>query len=353
MSSTPTHPVHRASVSGEEMAVGLRVLSDLLAAGLPLVRALQAFEELAPPGWRPAVGAMRDAVRQGQGLASALELSPIVVPALVVGIVRAGEAGGGTAAAVRRAADHVEELEAARAALRAALAYPAAVAISGSAAIVLMVSVVLPRFERILGDLGQTLPWSTQVVLGAAHAVRAGAIPALALALVSVFAVRQALLDPVQRRRFDAFLLAIPLLGTLRLSLTTTRFCGALSALLESGVPLRLGLAQAGNVVQDEEIRARLEEGRAAIVAGAGIGRTFRELGIVTPTAARLAAAGEETGGLASMLAFASRLERGRADRTIRMLVRLIEPALIVCFAGVVALVAAALLQAVYSVRPS
>jgi type II secretory pathway component PulF len=52
------------------------------------------------------------------------------------------------------------------------------------------------------------------------------------------------------------------------------------------------------------------------------------------------------------MLEHAARLERERAELQVKTAVRFVEPALILCFGILVALVAAALLQAVYSVRP-
>jgi type II secretory pathway component PulF len=66
----------------------------------------------------------------------------------------------------------------------------------------------------------------------------------------------------------------------------------------------------------------------------------------------RLVRAGEESGRLAAMLAHAARLEREYAVGRTKALVRLLEPSLILIFGGIVAFVAAALLQALYSIRP-
>lgn len=340
-------------MSGEDLAMGLRIFSDLLAAGLPLTRALRAFEEVAPPAWLPAIGPLRDAVKQGSGLSSALEQSTIGVPPIAIGIIRAGEMGGGIVAAVSRAAEHLEAAESTRAAMRSALAYPLIVAMVGGSAVVLMVSVVLPRFATILTQIGQELPWTTRTVLASAEVMRMGLVPAIFGLVFLAIGARAALAEDSTRQRYHAFLLGLPLVGNLRLSLETSRFCAALSALLESGVSIRPGLTQAAHVITDFELRSRLSRGREAIFAGAAIGKTLGDLRAVTPTAARLASAGEETGGLGTMLSFAARIERARAERLVRSLVRLIEPTLIVAFAAVVALVAAALLQAVYSVRPS
>jgi type II secretory pathway component PulF len=72
-----------------------------------------------------------------------------------------------------------------------------------------------------------------------------------------------------------------------------------------------------------------------------------------TPTVVRLARAGEQSGRLATMLGHAARIEQQRADRIVRTAVRMLEPALLLAFASVVALIAAALLQAIYGVRPA
>jgi general secretion pathway protein F len=82
------------------------------------------------------------------------------------------------------------------------------------------------------------------------------------------------------------------------------------------------------------------------------VARALEAQDAATPTALRLMRAGEETGSLAPMLDRASRIEADRADQLVRTGVRLLEPTLIVVFGGIVALIAGALLQAVYSVRP-
>jgi type II secretory pathway component PulF len=92
---------------------------------------------------------------------------------------------------------------------------------------------------------------------------------------------------------------------------------------------------------------------REAVVAGAPLSRALADHDAVTPTVVRLARAGEESGTLGPMLARAAAMEAERAERLVRNAVRLLEPALILLFGGIVAFVAAALLQAVYSVRPT
>jgi type II secretory pathway component PulF len=91
---------------------------------------------------------------------------------------------------------------------------------------------------------------------------------------------------------------------------------------------------------------------RRDVIAGRRLSTALDEAGAATPTIVRFVRAGEESGRLAAMLAQGARLERDRAERAVKTMLRLVEPLLVLSFGGMVALVAAALLQAVYAVRP-
>lgn len=342
----------RPRMSMGDMALGLRVLATLLESGLPVARALGAMDELVPPAWRPAVPALLESVRQGNSLGAALAAAPVAFPPLVVGLVQAGEAGGGLAPAVARAADLIESAAETRRAVRAALAYPLVLAAAGLGSLVLLVGFVLPRFAAVLADLGQALPPTARTVLGAAELARAGFLPALFTALAAAGVWRVWTGTEPGRARWHAFLLGVPLVGSIRRAGAVGRFCAALGALLESGVPIAPALSHATRASGDAALTARILAAREQVVAGHGIAAALDRNGAATPTSVRLIRTGEETGRLAPMLAHAARIESARAEQAVKSLVRVLEPAMIIAFGGMVALVAAALLQAVYSVRP-
>lgn len=339
-------------LSANDLAVGLHSLATLLEAGLPVGRALGVFATLAPAGWRPLMPEIVNAVREGRGLADALAQGAHGLPPLVLGILRAGEAGSGIAVAVRRAADQVEQQAAMQAALRGALTYPAIVALTGVAAVALMVGVILPRFAALLGDLGQTLPPTTRAVLAIAAWARILALPVAATAVVGWVTWRQWVSNHVGRSQWEALLLATPVVGHIRLAAATSRVCNAMAALLDAGVPIAAALRHAEPAAANAAIGDRLVSARDAVLRGSRIADALNAHGALTPTAIRLVQTGEETGRLAAMLVHAARLEADMVARRVQGAVRLVEPALVLTLGGMIAFVAAALLQAVYSVRP-
>jgi type II secretory pathway component PulF len=155
------------------------------------------------------------------------------------------------------------------------------------------------------------------------------------------------------RRSLHAFLLRLPVIGAIRWSGASARALSSLAALLESGVAVRGAMVLAARSTGDAEIEWRILRARDAVVAGHPLSFSLRETNALTTTAMRLVRAGEESGRLVGMLQHAAKLDRDHADRLTRGAVRLIEPMLILTFAGIIGLVSAALLQAVYTVRPS
>ena len=351
-SAQRTHGAGRRRLPASQLALGLRIIADLLEAGLPVTRTLSTLEELAPPTWRDALPAIRESVRQGKSLGASLGDARLAIPREIIGIIQAGEAGSGLAKATRRAADLTEDAASARAALRAALAYPCILAVAGTAAVGLLVGVVLPRFASILADVGQTLPPTTRVVLGISAALRNGAVPILIAAIIGALVWRAAVGTASGRRAWHDLLLRVPLLGNLRRSAATSRSCGTLAALLESGVPIAVALPHAARASGDAALTSRVLAAREDVVHGDRLSRALATHSAATPTVTRLVRAGEESGRLAGMLAHAARLEREQAVGQTKAIIRFLEPSLIVVFGGIVAFVAAALLQALYSIRP-
>jgi len=147
-------------------------------------------------------------------------------------------------------------------------------------------------------------------------------------------------------------LFRVPGLGRVRARLATARVGYSLSALLDSGIPMSAALALAARAAGDAECEARIGAARSLVVSGVSLSAALERTKAVTPTAIKLARAGEEAGRLGTMLSHAARIEQQAADQTVRVAIRMLEPVLLLGFACAVALIAAALLQAIYSIRP-
>lgn len=343
----------RVRVGSEDLALGLRALSTLLVAGLPISRAMRLLAESAPEAWRRALPDLQRRIEQGQSLGDALERSPLPFPPHTIGIVRAGEAGSGLAAAVERAAHGLEERAETRSELRKALSYPLLLFVTGSACIALLVGVVLPRFAGLLMETDQALPAVTRFVLRLGELGQPGLLATLVLGFGCAAGWHASASHPGALAWRHGLLLRVPWIGPIRRSSASANVCSALASLVDCGVPIATALPEAARASGDAEIERRLRSVRRRIIVGESFSAALAAERAMTPSAIRLVRVGEETGELPAMLEHAARIESRQSLRRVQTLVRFVEPGMILAFGGVVMLIAAALLQAMYGLRPA
>jgi type II secretory pathway component PulF len=338
---------------GRRVSVSLwtRNLAILLGAGLPLDRAL-AFtaSQVRDPEFADVVRQLRRAVQEGSGLAEALARHPRFFPPIFVAMVSAGEMSGALDAVFTRLSDYLEEVAELRSQVRAALLYPALMAVVSSLGIMVLLLFVVPRFSAMLTEVGGQLPLTTRALLAVGAVVRWWWLW-LPLVAAGVAAAGAALRRPDVRKRFDAARLRWPVFGDLELKYTTARFTRTLAVLQHSGVPilpaLRVARAAATNVAVGEGI----ERATAAVARGEPLAPALN--GVLPPLALQMLAVGEESGRLEELCARVADTYDTEVRRALRSTVALIEPAMILVFGALVGFVALAMLQAIYSINTS
>lgn len=327
----------------------LRSLATLLAAGQSLDRALGfAVEHAESVPVAKAWSGVRQRIREGASLSEAMAKEP-GFSALAVAMVRAGEESGSLDKALNSVATHQERSAELNSRVRNALLYPVLMGIVSAAGLGVVLTVAVPRFVAMLDVTGGTLPWSTRLLVGVSGAVTGGWLLWPLLVTAAVLGARAWLSVPANRLRWHSARLRLPVTGALEHEVSRARFCRALGTLLGAGVPLLASLRLSRGVVGNEALGARLERAAAAVARGDGLAASLGDT--LPPMAGQLLLAGEESGQLDEMCFRSADLLDAGVEQQLQSLVRLIEPALIIVFGGLVGFVALAMLQAVYAVR--
>lgn len=324
-------------------------LATLLAAGQPLDRALGILLELPEAeSARKLIARIREDVRGGAPLSSALEHQHGVFSRLYVNLVRAGEAGGQLHEALQRLADYLERARELRSRVMNALIYPVILVCLVIASTGFLMAVVVPQFQALFDSLNAELPWYSQAVLSASDFIR-GWWPLLLLAIVALLWLgARALADPERRLAFDGRLLGWRIVGDLAARLDTARMARTLGTLLHSGVPLLQALNLAQPVLGNRALAAALAEAAEEVKTGSGLGHALGRRKRFPRLAVQMVQVGEESGELDAMLlkvADTFDLEtRNALDRLLAALV----PLLTILMTLLVGLVILAVLLPIY-----
>ncbi len=342
----------RRGRTSQRSALGIwaRTLATMLHAGVPLDRALAFVSAHAThPRVAQASQRLREAVQRGESVGAGMKPSPTVFSTVVIAMAAAGEEAGALDAAFGRVATYLEEQDALHERLRSALSYPALLAVVASVAVLVLMLFVVPRFAGMLQELGGTLPFSTQLLLGVSGLAQRWWWLTALLLLGGVALTRTWLSDPARRERWQGARLRFPISGAIEEELETARFLRTAATLLDSGAGVLAALQGARSAVLNGAFGRSIDQAIEDVRRGRTIATAMS--GILPPLALELVAAGEESGSLAELAQQAGVRADDDAQRTLRRMVGFVEPALILLFGFLVGFVALAMLQAIYSVN--
>lgn len=293
---------------------------------------------------REIVTHVADAVVEGRRFADALAREPKSFPALYRAMVSAGEASGTLGEILDRLAALLERQAEMRGKLITALAYPIVLTIVAIGVVAALMIAVVPKVVEQFDDVGQQLPLLTRIVIGASDIMAAywwialvllSGLTALAVRLRNVAAVRLP---------FDRMLLRLPLLGRLIRDLHAARIARTLSTMVESRLPLIDGLRLTAATVHNHALRKATDDIVESIRGGGSLSAAIGRAGVFPPLLVYLAASGESSGRLDTMLARAAEYLEREFDNLTATALSMLEPGIIVVMGGVVATIVLAIL---------
>lgn len=328
----------RQLLTTKEIGAITRELATLLEAGLTLDRSLQILLELGDEDRiKRVLEDLQSRVRGGATFSAALEQQGGQFPRLYVNMVRAGESSGALDAVLGRLAEYLEKTADLRETVISALIYPLILLVVAGLSVILLLVFVVPQFAVLFQDMGAALPLPTRIVMGVGDFFRNFWWLLLVLIAVIAVMIEKALARPEVRDRFDSRVLGLPLFGDLIWKLETARFCHTLSTLLKNGLTLLSALNLAKEVVGNRKLAGLMSEAGEELKHGRGLAQPFTQREILPQMALQMVRVGEESGALETMLAKVASIYDKETQASVKRLLTLLEPALIISLGVVVA----------------
>jgi len=341
----------RRRIKAELLATNLTQLADLLQNGVPLLASLKILaEQAAHPGLALILRDVHDRVADGLSLDKALARHPRVFGELTVSMVRAGSEGAFLEEALQRTADFMQLQQELKSRLVGAMAYPAFLAVAGFVVTTVLVVFFVPKFTALFEHLERAggLPSSTVALLFLSDFLRHYGLFVGAAAIGLVPWLRKVFRRREGRLLLDRWKLKIPLAGPIFLNYAVSRFCRVLGTLLRNGVPLLKSLEisseSAGNLVLAQAIVASAEN----ISTGNTLSRPLANCGLIPRTVMAMISVAEESNNLDQVLVnIADGIDRKTA-RQLDIMVRLVEPMMLMVMGAVILFVLTALLLPIF-----
>src|SRR5579863_7357742 len=337
------------SVDGNDFLVFNQQLNTLIKAGIPILRALDLLSErAAAERLRPVLGEVRRLVREGTPLSEALEQQGVFPKVYTVSIL-AGEKSGNLSGVLEYYITYQRVTTGFRKKLISTLIYPVILITAATGIVTYLVSSVIPKFAGLYADLNVTLPQATRVLIAVTVTYRPyllTAIVLIALFAAAVFAWSQSEQGGLAMERTR---MRLPLVGETITKFQFAQFCRTLSTLLAGGTPLVQAMETAGGAIHSRLVSGAVMQGAQLVKEGQSLHASLESTGLVPDLALEMVEVGEASGSLAAMLASVAEFYEDDVNTHLANLVALIEPAILIFMAILIAFILVALYLPMFS----
>ncbi len=324
-------------------------LASLLRSGVPLLRSIAILrDQTSNAVLKEVLDEVFRKVEDGASLAEAMARHPRAFSEMAVNLVRAGGEGGFLEEALSRVATFTDLQEDLKSRTVGALAYPLFLATTGFIVVGVLIVFYVPKFADLFDELRQRgeLPMLTDLLLNLSDTMRSwwGLIGLIGTIIAGLFVWTRLTATEEGRRFRDMLKIRLPMLGHIFKSLAIARFCRVLGTLLKNGVPILRSLEISREATGNRVLSEAIENASENVTAGESLAAPLSKSGHFPSTVVEMISVAEESNNLDNVLIdISDDLER-RTFRRLELIVRLIEPIMLLILAAVVLCVVIALL---------
>ena len=340
-------------VSAKDLENFTRLLSSLLAAGVPLSRALVIlYKEASSPAAQAKWKEVHDLVIDGMSLANAMAKSPETFPRVYVAMVEAGEAGGFLDVVLAQIADFQAREKDLKSKVTTAMVYPCILLVLALVVLTVLLVFFIPKFQKVFSSVHGALPLITQLIIGVSHVVRSYGFFVATGLVVAGFLVRTWFASEKGRRTWEKLVLQSPIVGPLTAQFAMARFCRMLGTLLGAGVPLVQGLNVARKSIGNQILVDAVSQSIERVQQGGRLGQSLADCKDLFPgSVLEMVSVAEESGKLDAELVRIATVTEADLDRHLKTAVAFAEPLMLFLIAGFIGIIFIGMLLPVFSLQ--
>jgi MSHA biogenesis protein MshG len=328
-------------VSPMDLILFSRQMYTLLKSGVPIMRALAGLQESAQnPVFSLLLQDLRESLDSGRELSTAMRRHPKVFSPFYVSMVQVGEMTGMLDETFLRLFDYLEFERDMRERIRTAMRYPSFVIAAMVIAMIIINLFVIPTFAKVYAGFHAELPAITRMLIGFSGFMVQYWLFMLAVLAATIAGLRFYINTPDGRYKWDRYKFKLPVVGTIILKATLSRFARGLALSFRSGMPILQGMNVVSLVVDNDFMRSRIEQMRDGVERGESILRTAVATEVFNPVVLQMIAVGEESGDMDGMMFEVASMYEREVKYDVASLSARIEPILIVLL-GIMVLILA------------
>lgn len=324
----------KITLSSSEKISLISNLSTMLAAGIPILDAVNSISDDAKGNQKKILQALSSDLSQGKAVNTSFAKFPKVFDKVMVNIIKASEEAGTLDITLKDLKESIKRQNEFNDKVRSSLIYPVFIIFVFFLVLLVNLVFVIPKVATVFKNLRIPLPLPTRILIFTSDLLLKNTIPFIIGAVVFVLICY---LIFVRKRNFVLnMLFSLPLISELVKLIDLTRFTRSLHLLLSSGLPIVEALDLTKDVVARNKTEKIIENSRQMVITGKPFSSGLRTgKGYIPGIMIKLVEAGEKTGSLDKSLQDISEYFDYQVSQTLATLTTLLEPIMLV-FVGIV-----------------
>ena len=324
-------------------------MSDLLDAGLQLEPALRVMEERKElSSLKTMASALRQDVREGSSLSSALRHVSPSFGDLFCNLVSAGEISGSLPQLLKRQATFLVTIDDLQKKVVSALIYPSMIFVLGIGLIFLFMTYLVPQLTVLFDKTGKELPLLTRLLINTSSFLSHYWWAILAGVAAVVVAFSQYIRTSGGKKWWHRTQLRLPLFGAVLKGRFYAQFSQTMANLIGNGIPLLTALRLMNSATANVHLRGLMEKVVDMVGEGGSLSRALQRVGEFPPLFIDMVSVGEQTGDLAKALDKVGKRYDKELNIRIQRLTSLVQPVVILVMACMVGLIAYSIINGIF-----
>ena len=346
-------PWKQRRISFKMLGTFTRLLSSLLAAGVPLSKALTIlYRETTDPAASKKWREVHDLVIDGVSLSDAMSRSPETFPTVYTAMVEAGETGGFLDLVLEQIAEFQARDKELRGKVISAMIYPAVLMFLAIAVLIFLMVFFIPRFKTLFEGFDAALPMLTQVIVATSEfSQRYGIFVIIGIAFL-VYLTRTWVTSERGRRIYERWLLTAPVIGPLSSQFAMARFSRMLGTLIHAGVPLVSGLNVAQRSIGNQILTDAIEDSVERVKKGESLARSLGNCSLLFSGATvEMISVAEESSRLDKELIRLAEVTEKELDQQLKTAVALMEPLMLFFIAAFIGTIFVGMVIPIFTIQ--
>ncbi len=328
-------------ISGSQLETALGQLSIMLEAGVPILNAFQTVAAQSNRLLSRALFCVANKLQSGKSLTDALQQEMPFLGNIIIGMISAGEINGDIPQMCECSVELLERKRKLKGQVIQALAYPILVILVTIGIVTFLMTSVIPKIIKFLGNRSAGLPPITQALIDVTDFLQTQGLYILLAPIVLIVIVVLLRRTPETAFYVDYIALRIPVIGKVFRASGNMLWCRTLGTLMRSGINIIPALEFTAATLNNQFYKIEIQQMKNIISQGHPLSTALRvsELKPFIPMADAMLVISENTGRLDVGLLKISDTADNDLQKRIAFLSKMIEPALFVVVGGIVGFV--------------